>query len=138
MKKISLWARHNPAAARLVIFCIHVTLIFLAGYLGTHLHKMPAKVFYVALILLIIIFIVYPYSSKKIYAFQKTCDFIAGACFFVLLCFFANHNLRLPSLQNTLYAVSLHPKNERPTAQQILESLKYRDKSTLTRQEKGF
>jgi hypothetical protein len=142
MKKISAWAKHNVVPARIVIFCIHISLIFLAGYLGTHLHKLHATVFYTAGILIIFIFIVYPRPAKKIfygkkfYAVQKTCDFIAAAGIFMLLCFFANHNLRLPSLQNSLYAVSLHPKNEKPTAQQILESLKYRDKSTLTRQEK--
>lgn len=142
MKKISVWAKDNVIPARIIIFCIHTTLIFLAGYIGTHLHKIPATAFYIAIALLIFISTVYPRSSKKnffrrrSYAVQKTCDFIAAACFFTLLCFFANHNLRLPSLQNTLYAVSLHPKNEKPTARQILGSLKYRDKSTLTRQEK--
>ena len=144
MRSISRWAEHHIAAARTIILFSHIILIFLAGYIGTHVARMPAKVFYASAFAVIIAAIIYPGRSlktllgKNFFVFRKTGEFVVATGLFLLTCFFVNHNLRLPSFQNRVYGFTAQttPPAINPAAAQILESLKYRDKSTLTKQEK--
>ncbi|HET6994928.1 MAG TPA: hypothetical protein VFI06_08090 [Chitinophagaceae bacterium] len=143
MKKISLWARHHRFIAIISIAIIKLLLAFIAAYLGLLLLgmniRLPFTVFFFALLLLIIAAIAYPskhitrFTKKQFYVRQKTCDFIIAACSFVMIGTWVNTNL--PVTINTAAAATT-ATTITPTAEEILASLQYRDKSTLTRQEK--
>lgn len=140
MKKISFWAKQNPRVAVIFIVLLHIILAFLALYIGNALYKnnviLPFFTAVLALPLLAIIALKYS-AYRHIYSKRKLMEFS-----FFVICFFA-----VAVLANRLNVVSPSPvyasslglkfsKDKKPTAGQILESLKYRDKSTLTRAEK--
>lgn len=138
MKQISYWAKNNVPAARIIISFIHILLVLIAFYLSTNV-SFHLSFFEMSLIAVIIIIasIIYPKSKKTSYTFQRILLFVTSVGFFLMICFFVQRNFSFPYYQKTLSAISL-PVNadKKPTAQEILESLKYRDKSTLTKEEK--
>jgi len=144
MRSISRWAKHHVAAARFIIFFIHISLIILATYVGTHVPRMPVKVFYASALSAIMAATVYSLRSKKrllnrdSFVFRKTCEFIVATGLFFVTCFFVNHNLHFPSFQSRAYAFAIRntPPGDTGAATQLVESLKYRDKNTLTKHEK--
>lgn len=150
MIKISCWAKHNPAKARIVIVVLHMLLIGLAIYAGTALNELgiqaPAILPYILMPLSFVILFLYPsqktkkdkFSRKQLYRLQKTLDFLTAAFSFILVCFVANnyysHQFALPV---SAASIGLNkPGRAKPTAQEILASLPYRNKSTLTKSEK--
>lgn len=144
MRKISLWAKYHRITAISSLVAIKLCLAFLAFYVGYSFLELdihvPFSVFVIALLLLITIAWIYPsdnkinWSKENSYMFQKACDFAIGACCFVMIGTWVNNNVTLP-LTPSAYA-SNSTTTITPTAEEILVSLKYRDKSTLTRKEK--
>ena len=151
MKKISYWAKNHRLTAIIVLVIAKLLLAFIAAYLGLSLLGMnirvPFAVFFIALLVLIIAAIAYPskhittLTKKQLYIRQKTCDFIIATCSFIMIGAWVNTNLPVPI--NTAIAANAATAAAastttaiNPTAEEILASLKYRDKSTLTRQEK--
>ncbi len=144
MKRISFWAKHHrfPAISLLVI--IKLLLALMAFYLGSSLLDLnihiPFAVFIVALIVVVIAAFLYPsrhhagLSKHQFYIRQKSCDFVIAACSFVMIGTLVNTNLQIPGAM--ISSASNISTSIQPTAEEILVSLQYRDKSTLTKQEK--
>lgn len=149
MRKLSVWAKHNPRKARIIIIVSHILLIGLAWFAGSELSfiskKPPEFIVYLFVLMFFIAAIAYPFKKNKserekgsFYIKQKTCDFsLAASLFGMVLCLSANDKNVLPFYTSSQASVvSISVKKENPTAAEILASLKYRDKSTLTRSEK--
>ncbi|MEP6466350.1 MAG: hypothetical protein ABJB05_08590 [Parafilimonas sp.] len=138
MQKISIWAKHHAFAARIIIFFIHLLLLLLGFYITENIpfHFTFSEIVFILLII-VAASIIYPFVKKN-YLFQRILIFFTSGCFFLIVCFFIDHNFNFPNNQKALSAVpvSIPAENKKPSAQEILESLKYRDKSTLTKQEK--
>ena len=143
MRKISLWAKYHRFEAVVSIVAIKIALAVIAFYIGSALLKMnfhiPVAVCIIALIVLVVAAWIYPsrrlthFSKKQFYLRQKSCDFIIGACSFAMIGSLVNNNLPMPgavSFASNVITITT------PTAEEILASLQYRDKSSLTRQEK--
>jgi hypothetical protein len=151
MRKISYWAKNHRLTAIISLVVIKLLLAFIAAYLGLSLLGMnihvPFAVFFIALLVLITAATAYPskhlttLTKKQFYVRQKTCDFIIATCSFVMIGSWVNTNLPAPVstaiAANAATATAASTTTTiHPTAEEILASLKYRDKSTLTRQEK--
>lgn len=145
MRKISLWAKHHRAPAIVLIVSIKIIVALLAFYLGSTLLKLdrhiPISVLFFSIGTLVIAVLGYPsrwatnLTKNQFYIRQKTCDFTIAASAFLMIATVTNNNLPIPGTAITAdtHAASF---SRTPTAEEILASLKYRDKSTLTRQEK--
>jgi len=150
MKKISIWAKQNPWKARITIIFSHILLFLLAWFTGTQLYaigkELPA--FFMFLFVLIYLIAAFTYPSKKnksgtnipfLYLKQKSSDLLLAAATFGMVVCLAADNENVFRFYTTSFAnltsVSIKGK-EKSTANEILASLKYRDKSTLTRSEK--
>jgi hypothetical protein len=144
MRKISLWAKHHRFEAIAFIVIIKLLLAVIAFYLGSLLLELkfyiPFSVFIIALTVLITAALLYPsrrlsrLSKKKFYIRQKSCDFLIATCSFVMIGTLVNNNLPVPGA--TISSASTVTTSTTPTAEEILASLQYRDKSSLTKQEK--
>ena len=147
MRKISSWARYHPWQARFYIVLIKVALILIAIFTGRLFADqditLSPVLIVISVIILFSVLIFYPektsnaFHKRKMYAMRKTCDFGLAFTTFILITALANNNTFI-IYDTTLSAASTTSVNTTfpPTAQEILASLKYRDKSTLTRQEK--
>ncbi len=148
MKKLSFWARENPWKARIIIVLLHFVLIILALFTGDTLSaigiQLPAWSITLFLSLFILAAIFYPSRHKRnlikkdlYYIRQKSCDFLLAATGFCMMLCLANKNNGMVNYFQAASASSvISMEKEKPTAQQILASLQFRDKSTLTRSEK--
>ncbi len=143
MKSISFWAKHNPWKARLIIVVSHILLILIACWVGIKLFsydfQIPALLLYLFILIFIIAAAFYPAEKKKNYLHQKISDFTLAASTFCMIICLANNQTISGTIFNTIKASShssIKPGKETPTAEQILASLKYRDKSSLTKTEK--
>lgn len=146
MKNISTWARQHIAEARICIVMLKVLLISAAFFIGNSLLSMKIILSEAAGIVFIFLFVlvalVYPYrqnriSKKLFYIKQKSCDFLLATAGFLMMIFFVNNRLySFLSPSNSYASRSATIKSDPPTAEEILKSLQYRDKKTLTRQEK--
>ena len=150
MKKLSRWAAINPWKSRIIIATAHILILLLGWYTGVALYKMNIVLPAVLLFLLIAGYLLSAslYPSKKermligirrFYKRQKFFDFaVAFIAWAMIICIGNNKNIQT-GFFNYLNASSIGTVTavyKEPTAAQILESLKYRDKSTLTKQEK--
>ncbi|MBL7740945.1 MAG: hypothetical protein JNK14_17115 [Chitinophagaceae bacterium] len=144
MRKISLWAKlHRPAAVISLIF-IKLLLLLAAYFIGRSLQDMnihiPAVFCAVVVILFISAIIFYPrrgngiLTKKQFYALQKSCDYAIALFTFIMATVLVNTNFTLtyPAASSATTSITTNP----PTAEEILASLQYRDKKSLTRQEK--
>ena len=136
MKKISLWAKCHPAGARFLIVIIKVLQVVLAIYAGMSLARLEIKVsenvFPVSIIGFIITAFVYSGLNIRSYSSRKICDMLLIACTFTAILAISNNSFSTYSYAPVMASsVTSHP-----TPQTILESLKYRDKNSLTHQEK--
>lgn len=149
MRKLSVWAKRNKWKARITIIVSHLVLILLAWYTGNRLSAMgnepPAFLVYIFAIIYFVAVFAYPSAKNKtrvnaasLYIKQKLCDFtLAATTFCMIMVFAGNSGVLQPLFQSSLASsVSVTTNKENKTAAEILASLKYRDKSTLTRQEK--
>ncbi len=141
MRSISYWARYNPHTARFFIILIKAILIFLAVYAGILFSKMQVHisplVLFITVLVTILISILYPQKKKAqrpgFYLRQKLSDFLLAACSFICFTTIAN-NLEFVSPSSFSLYANVHVT--KPTAKQILSSLSYRDKNSLSRLEK--
>jgi O-antigen/teichoic acid export membrane protein len=141
MRSISYWARHNPLTAKFYIVLIKGILIFLAVYAGILFSKMQVTISPLALVITvmaaILIAILYPQKKKTqrpgFYLRQKLSDFLLAACSFVCFTSIANN---LESVTPSSFNLYANVPITKPTAKQILSSLPYRDKNSLSRLEK--
>ncbi len=143
MKRLSRWARLHPIKARTAIVLLHILLIVLAVFTGIALLTLgimlPVFLLYATALLFITIVFFYPskkekstrYTRQYFYPLQKTFDFIIGACSFLMITAIANKFYN-EGIQGNAYAASTSITGKRPTAEEILASLSYRDKKTLT------
>lgn len=143
MKSISYWAKHNPRKARIIIALSHIVLILIACWVGFKIFlydfKLPAFLLYLFVLMFFVAAAFYPPVKKKNYLRQKISDFTLAASTFCMIVCLANNQSVSTTIFNTTIASSnssVTAAKEPPTAEQILESLKFRDKSTLTKAEK--
>ena len=148
MRKLSTWAKYNPAKARLIIITAHIILGIIACYLGSLLSGSDIILSETFLAIWVAVFIATaffyplyrkhrPVGKRKFYIQRKTSDFIIAACSFCMMCWAANNfNDNLPQLTQPLLASSVTPSWTKPAAEEILKSLEHRDKKSLTRTEK--
>jgi len=148
MRKLSFWAAANPWKARIIIACSHVLLILLAWYTGNTLKQSGLLVPGVLLLVLtgIYFFAVYFYprhenkqklGKKLFYTRQKFCDLLlAATAWGMIICIANNENVRTGIFTSLNASEIVTPVKKDPTAEEILKSLEYRDKKSLTRTEK--
>ena len=145
MRKISLWAKNNPRTARVYIILIKILLAAIAWIISRLLFAMdiilPGSLGVSALLVFFLAAMLYPSKDRTIltrkyfYIKQKSCDFTLAACTFVMMVSIIN-NQQYRIAATALHASSSITSNKTPTAEEILTSLNYRDKKTLTKQEK--
>lgn len=144
MKAISFWAMRNPSKARFLATIIKLLLAFLAAYTGLLFAKLnivfTSLLLYISALTVFVFLLIYPKQNKRsrpffhAYVWQKTCDAGIIICSFISIMVMMNNietQQPLPAL-----AIGASTAHVKPTAKEILESLKHRDKSSLTRQEK--
>lgn len=149
MKKLSYWAASNPWKARIMIAVSHLFILFLGWYTGTALNAMnitiPGALLFLFIAYYLVSVFMYPakedkkkLGSYKFYIRQKICDFSLAASAWLMIICIANNKKVQTGFFNLASAASVENTvaTEKPTAAQILESLKYRDKSSLTKEEK--
>lgn len=138
MKKISIWAKHHVLLTRIIICIIHLLLILIAFYLSDNIQFNFSNSTLILIGLIITgALLLYPFAKRISYAFQKIILFITSTCFFLITCFCIQQNFNLPFSQQSLSAVVvLKDSSNKQTAAQIMQSLQYRDKKTLTKSEK--
>jgi len=144
MRNLSIWAKHHRLAAIVSIIIIKLLLAVMAFYAGSALLDLdvhlPMLLSCIAVLILVAAVLGYPsrwsdrFSRTGFYWRQKTCDFAIGAGAFLMIATLVNNNLPVTGASNSL--ASHASIASEPTAEEILASLKYRDKSTLTRHEK--
>lgn len=150
MKKISCWAAANRWKSRIIMIIAHILILSLGWYTGVSLNKtnvsLPGILLFVFVGCYLLSIIYYPSKKEKrtlgirrFYSKQKFFDFsIAFAAWAMIVCIGNNKNIQtgIFNYVSASSTVAVSVVTEKPTAAQILESLKYRDKSTLTKQEK--
>ena len=117
----------------------------MAWFVGRALSEMditvPRGLGYFTLLIFIVVALLYPSgnsiisSRKYFYIRQKSCDALLAACTFIMMVSITNNQLYHVATSSS-YATSSISISKPPTAEEILSSLKYRDKKTLTKQEK--
>lgn len=142
MKRISIWARQNRTYAIILIVFIEMTLATMAVFIGLASFKLGITfqpiVIGLSILVFLITILVYPvkerwrFARQKLYPFQKLCDLSMIICIFTFIAGMTNATSKM-SLPVNQAVASFHSN---PTATEILESLKYRDKSSLTKAEK--
>ena len=146
MKQLSLWAKNNSRKARLIIIVSHILILLLAWFTGSEISglsdELPGYLKIIFVLVFIITAFIYPVKKNNpgySYAKQKTCDFLlALSTFGMMTGIAASGEIKFGSL-SPLYASTpsaINNNKKDPTAEQILASLKHRDKSSLTRAEK--
>jgi len=148
LKQLSQWARAHQKKALVIVVSIKLILILLSYFVGNYLKNSGysfGPVVFISLVLLFTITVIaYPRRKKNLpfqwyfYEKQKASDFLITLCYFFMMCWLFNQE-RIPALQTISMAVA--PASEPPAvkktpAQEILSSLSYRNKSSLTRKEK--
>ena len=149
MRKLALWASLNPRRARFYIIALHLVLGILAYFLARLLQVsvfMQDLLLFCAIAYFLLLVWIYPDQKKpmkfeflKSFAFRKICDFSVALCSFIVIFCFDSKIFNPSPIVPYSYAASnatIFPKPKKPNAQEVLSSLQYRDKSTLTRQEK--
>ena len=142
MKSLSRWGKANVRLTRVIVVLCHLSLLFLAVSLGIQLLnsgiEFPGWVRFAALAIWLFFVLIYPSRKKGVYFRQKLSDYFIAFSTFMMICSVSNRSAVLRSL-NEAYAGSTVTEISRPInpkAKEILESLKHRDKKSLTRKEK--
>src|SRR5688500_6417787 len=145
MRKISFWAKSHPRTAHLYIMIIKILLAIISWFVARSFSLMNIGITEnlgsVMLVIFLISALLYPSKSSSIsarkycYFKQKSCDFALAACTFIMMVCITNNQL-YPVTTPSSHAGSNIIVSKPPTAEEILTSLKYRDKQTLTKPEK--
>lgn len=115
----------------------------MAFYIGSALLEMnihiPFIVCIIALIVLVAAAFLYPsrrlttLTKKQFYIRQKSCDLAIALCSFLMIGTLVNTSFTIPYSTSVIASTVI---SKPPSAEEILASLQYRDKSSLTKQEK--
>src|SRR4030095_15138804 len=147
---ISYWAAVNPWPARLVIILGHLLLGIFAIYLGNEFRELeiilPKTFLYITVIVFLVISFFYPSikcakfpQQKQVkYYLLKVCNGLVLACSFSAMIYIFNHVNFLPTRFATC-ATQPHKDSsvqKRISVSEILTSLQFREKSSLTKFEK--
>ncbi|MEI9806501.1 MAG: hotdog fold thioesterase [Bacteroidota bacterium] len=144
MRKISLWAKHNRFPAIVFLIAGKLLLVLMAFFIGSSLQEMgihiPAFIYITAIAMLLLAVLFYPRKKSGVifktifYARQKSCDFAIGLCAFIITAVLVNTDFSIayPVMSSASNTATVNP----PAAADILASLQYRDKSSLTKKEK--
>ena len=148
MRKLSFWAKQNPWKARIILVIAHTAFLLLALFTGQNLSQsgvqLPAWPLYIFLSMTLLAIFFYPSKKDKtaanrlsFYVRQKTCDVaIMVSAFCTIITISSKDVSPVYSFEPVAASSSVSPMSKKPTAAEILASLEYRDKSTLTRSEK--
>jgi hypothetical protein len=147
MRQISFWAREHYWSARLLIVLLKIILIAIAIFLGNKIKEsgviLSAAFFFLPFGLLILVAITYPSKKEKqkhnkrpFYIRQKLFDTAAVTTCFVMIMFIAAYQNTAAFNTVSLASFSAKKIKQKPSAEEILNSLKYRDKKSITRTEK--
>jgi hypothetical protein len=139
MRHISLWAKNHVIQARVYIAILKVLLIALAIFTGNNLKEFGIEISYGVCLAFVGIFAIAVlfYPKHRSYVRQKSCDYAIIVATFAMLASIINRDqLFISAISATANTPSSVITNDPPSAEQILNSLKYRDKKSLTRQEK--
>lgn len=99
MRQLSLWGKHNPVVARIIIVVSHLLLVCIAAKLAMQFSSSGVQFsswwLYFFITLFTVTALLYPSKSKgkksqSHYIKQKSCDFVAALCGFCLVCCFVN------------------------------------------------
>ncbi|MFT3979337.1 MAG: hypothetical protein QM687_02630 [Ferruginibacter sp.] len=140
MKTISLWARQHSAAAITLVVLLNIILITLGLASGTLLEQagilLSPAIAATAMAVLVVIVLLYP-SFNDHYRKRKLLEFAFFITCFIGIAGIGNNLNSTAYSSRSSFAATIDPaKPVKLTATQILASLKYRDKSSLTRTEK--
>lgn len=139
MQSLSLWAHRHRHYAISLIVVLQITFVFLALSTGILLRQqqviLPGAYAYAFLGIMALLYLYYPHFAKK-YRSRKWMELAFLFFSFWAGAFWSNQFGTTQPGASPVFA-SVHPiKPKKPTAQQIIESLKYRHRSSLTRVEK--
>lgn len=143
MRKLSVWAKHRPAYARIIIIISRCLLALIAYFLGTQLIKSGIKIsplwiyFFIAVFFFTAAF--YPAErSSRTYAKRKWSDLIVASCgFFIVVCMSDQLNKPFSVYETTYAAKSIQPSlYKNPEAKKLLEQYQNGEKKTFTAREK--
>jgi hypothetical protein len=144
MRKISTWAKNHASQSRFYIVMIKLSLTLMAVFTGKTFLDAGIQLSPVIAISATVTFIAaclfYPrkanvyFSKKQLYLARKSCDFTLTFTTFILISVLVNNGRYFIRETSSPVAASISTKT--PSAEEILASLKYRDKSSLTHQEK--
>jgi hypothetical protein len=148
MRKIAAWGRANPWTARITLIVSRIILFWLAVYLGSVMieegYSISQSFLYLLAAVAIYCGITYPAKTTRktdpfFFRRQKIRDLlISVTCFGMIMGLVQDPSALMSPITGANAAThsSISKGKEKPRADEILASLKHRDKKTLTRQEK--
>lgn len=147
MRKISIWAKLHPAPARIIIVFIKMMLLGAAIFNGKLFYEQgitlsPIIAVFAILLLITAAFIYsekksFIHAKRKLYTRRKSCDFTLAFATYILVSVLSNNEqVFIDSASSHRVMAASFAKVNPPTAEEILASLKYRSKSSLTKEEK--
>jgi len=143
MRKLSVWAKHHPAYARIIIIISRCLLLLIGYFLGTQSSQSGIELsplwiyFFIAVFFIAAAF--YPSDkSSKTYSKRKWSDLIVAACgFFIVLCFSNQLNKPFPVYESAYAIKPIEPSlYKNPQAKKLLEQYQNGEKKTFTTKEK--
>jgi len=143
MRKLSAWAKHHPAYARIIIIISRCLLALIGYFLGTELIKSGVEFSPLWIYVFIAVFFFaasfYPSDrSSKTYVKRKWSDLIVASCgFFIVVCM--SNQLNKPfSVYETSYATTIVEPSpyKNAEAKKLLEQYQSGEKKTFTAKEK--
>lgn len=142
MRKLSLWAKHHPVSARIIIVFSHCLLVCLGYFLGVQLLETNISLSPLWLYLFIAIFFIagatYPSGERRNYAKRKTYDLIVACCSFLMVLCVSNQLNAPMGISGTVQATTvINPSPYKyAEAKKLLEQFKNGEKTKFTSKEK--
>lgn len=143
MRRLSAWAKHHAAYARLIIVISRCLLVFMAYFVGTGLITSGIELSPLWIYFFIGVFFItaacYPSGrSSKTYAKRKWSDLlVASSGFFIVVCMSNQLNKPFPVYETSYAAKPIEPSlYKNPEAKKLLEQYKNGEKKSFTAKEK--
>jgi len=143
MRKLSFWAKDHPVYARIIIVFSHITLVWMAYFLGRQLSAsgivLPLFWTYFLMTAFFVVVACYPYKkNSKNYFKRKLCDFIVTGCsFFLTVCFTTLLDKPFTLYQTANAAAEVKPSPYKyGEAKRLLEQFEKGEKTKFTGKEK--
>jgi uncharacterized membrane protein HdeD (DUF308 family) len=142
MRKLSLWAKHHPVYARIIIVISHCLLVWIGYFLGMQLSETGIELSPLWLYLFIGIFFItgatYPSKKSRNYFKRKLYDFMVACCSFFMV-ISVTYQLNTPaSVYEPIQATTIaHPSPYKYVeAKKLLEQFKNGEKTKFNSKEK--